>query len=117
MNKIILCKNCKHRPKNVVEYTRFPEKASILQFPNNICPLQCEYNNEYNKWIGYDFYCAKGELDKDAVCKNCEYFHTEYYDYSDIRIATKNFCYAEREKEEVHPFLQACQSFKRRREK
>ena len=113
-DKIVICQNCKHRPTNVERYSNFP--ASMLNFPDDVCPLQCKENNYFNIWVGYDFFCGKGELDKEAVCKNCKYFHTEYYDYSDIRISTRNFCYAVREKEEVHPFGKACEAFKKRKD-
>ena len=112
----IMCIDCKHKPINLDKLKDNPENTSALIFPDKICPLQCEYDNCYNKWISNHFFCAFAEVDKTLVCKNCKYFHTEFYESADIRFSTRNFCYAVREKEEVHPFGKACEVFKKRKD-
>ena len=109
---VVECGICKHRPTNLDKTIDSSKNASTLMFPDKICPLQCG-NICYNKWFSSNFFCAFGEVDKTLVCKNCKYFYTEFYESADIRFATKNFCYAVREKEEVHPFAKACDKFKR----
>ena len=54
--ELIRCKDCKHRPTIDREY----EDGFDINFPDMICPCQCE-DGWYNWMPEDDWYCANGE--------------------------------------------------------
>ena len=54
--EIIMCKDCKHRPTG--------ETRDDLEFPDDICPCQCE-DYWYNWKPADEWYCANGERRTD----------------------------------------------------
>lgn len=59
MSKIILCKDCKHRP-TATEAEKGIYWGFSVEFPDELCPLQCE-DGWYNGYPGDDFYCGNAE--------------------------------------------------------
>ena len=58
-DELIRCKDCKHRPKKPDYY----EDGFDLEFPDGICPCQCE--DGYYSWYPQDdWYCADGKRRK-----------------------------------------------------
>lgn len=55
-DKIVHCKDCKHRPKQNGE----GKQGFNLEFPNWKCPCQCE-DGWYNWMPEDDWYCGNGE--------------------------------------------------------
>lgn len=53
---VIRCKDCKHRPIMPKEY----ENGFSLEFPDNVCPCQCD-DGWYNQYPTDDWFCANGE--------------------------------------------------------
>ena len=50
---LVLCKNCKHRPKGT-------GANHDLEFPDDVCPCQCE--DDWYSWKpNDDWFCADGE--------------------------------------------------------
>jgi hypothetical protein len=59
--QIVYCKDCIHRPKKIDEEDN---GVLILEFPDNICPVQCE-DTYYSIYPADDFYCAYGKDKED----------------------------------------------------
>jgi len=55
--KVIRCKDCKHRPVKPDDY----ENGFSLEFPDTKCPCQCS-DGWYSWYPDDDWYCANGEL-------------------------------------------------------
>lgn len=56
--KIIRCKDCKHRPKKICEDE--PEEGFNLVFPDFRCPCHCD--DGYYSWMpDDDWFCGNGE--------------------------------------------------------
>ena len=53
---VVFCKDCKHRPLKPDDY----ESGFDLEFPDNICPCQCE--DGYYSWYPADHsFCSEGD--------------------------------------------------------
>lgn len=55
--RLVLCKDCKHRPIKPNDY----ENGFDLKFPDSKCPCQCSGDNWYSWYPNDDFFCAYGE--------------------------------------------------------
>ena len=54
--EIVRCKDCKHRPTMPED----GEEVQDLEFPDDVCPLQCG-DRCYNQEPADDWFCANGE--------------------------------------------------------
>lgn len=58
--EVVRCKDCKHKPKHPPGY----DYGHYLEFPDDICPCQCD-----DPWHSMkpedNFFCAKGERNNE----------------------------------------------------
>ena len=52
------CKNCKHRP--IIPDDGY-DNGFDIDFPDNVCPCQCDGDHYYNWYPPDEWYCPKGE--------------------------------------------------------
>ena len=57
----VYCKDCKHRPKKNTDYDEDSWDCGFnIEFPDYICPLQCE-DGYYNKFPEDNWFCGNGD--------------------------------------------------------
>lgn len=55
--RVIRCRDCKHRPVKPEDYV----DGFDLEFPDSICPCQCDGDQYYSWYPPDDWFCPRGE--------------------------------------------------------